>query len=113
MQKFMMFEDIPKSVQIMYPNGQIKSVDAVKQDYPILKTPMGVIGFNTDEYGSITDPILMGYYDNINSFVDTYKSQGVEITPDMTNAEKCAVITEFVNNPVNEEDEALDAYLNM
>lgn len=113
MQKFMMFNSLPTGSKIMYPNGKIKSMSEVKLDYPILGTPFGVIGFNTDDEGTVGDLILMGYYDNINSFVDTYKSQGVEITSDMTNAEKCAVITEFVNNPVNEEDEALDAYLNM
>lgn len=113
MQKFMMFEEIPETSQVMYPDGQIKSIGEVKSEYPILGTPLGVIGFTTDDEGTVGEFILMGYYDNINSFVDTYKSQGAEITPDMTNAEKCAVITEFVNNPVSEEDEALDAYLNM
>ena len=113
MQKFMMFEQLPTGSKIMYPNGQIKSIAEVRGDYPILGTSLGVIGFNTDDEGTVGDLILMGYYDNINSFVDTYKMQGAEVTSDMTNAEKCAVITEFVNNPVSEGDEALDAYLNM
>lgn len=113
MLKFIMFNEIPETSQIMLPNGEIESVEQVKARYPILKTPLGVIGFTTDDEGTVGELILMGYYDNINSFVDTYKSQGVEITPDMTNSEKCAVITEFVNNPVSEEDEALDAFLSM
>ena len=113
MQKFMMFEQLPTGSKIMYPDGQIKSMGEVKSDYPILGTPLGVVGFDTDDKGTVGELILMGYYDNINRFVDTYKMQGAEVTSDMTNAEKCAVITEFVNNPVSEEDVALDAYLNM
>ena len=56
---------------------------------------------------------MMGYYDNINQFVDCYAGQGAQVTDDMTSAEKCEVITEFVNNPVSEQEEALDAYLSL
>ena len=72
---------------------------------------MGVIGFQTDDAGTVGDLILMGYYDNINSFVDCYASQGAQVTADMTPAQKCEVITEFVNNPTTEADEAVEAYL--
>ena len=113
MQKFMMFSDIPSKAQVMYPDGTLKSRAEGIKDYPILGTSMGVIGFQTDDDGTVGDLILMGYYDNINSFVDCYASQGAQVTSDMTPAQKCAVITEFVNNPVSEADEALDAYLAM
>ena len=113
MQKFMMFSDVPENAQVMYPDGTIKDIAGVKADYPILGTPFGVIGFQTDSAGTVGDFIMMGYYDNINSFVDAYASQGAPVTDDMSNAEKCAVITEFVNNPVDEAEEALDAYLGM
>ena len=111
MQKFMMFSDIPANAQVMYPDGTIKARADVIKDYPILGTSMGVIGFTTDDAGTVGDLILMGYYDNINQFVDCYVSQGAQITSGMTPAQKCATITEFVNNPVSEQDEALDAYL--
>lgn len=113
MQKYMMFTDIPETSQIMYPSGIIKSKDDVKADYPILGTSLGVIGFTTDDAGTVGDLIMMGYYDNVNKFVDIYKAQGAEVTSDMTNAEKCDVITEFVNNPVDEAEDALDSYLAM
>ena len=113
MQKFMMFEDIPENAQVMYPDGTIKDKAGVKADYPVLGTSIGVIGFTTDEAGTVGDLILMGYYDNINSFVDAYAGQGAEVTADMTNAEKCEVITEFVNNPINDDEDALDTYLSM
>lgn len=113
MQKFMMYEDIPQTAKIMYPDGTMKSYEEVIADHPILGTPFGVIGFTTDDAGTVGDLILMGYYDNINQFVDVYSAQGAQVTSAMTNAEKCEVITEFVNNPVSEEDEALDAYLSM
>ena len=111
MQKFMMFSDIPANAQVMYPDGTLTSRAEVIKDYPILGTSMGVIGFQTDDAGTVGDLILMGYYDNINSFVDCYASQGAQVTSSMTNAQKCAVITEFVNNPVSEADEAVEAYL--
>lgn len=111
MQKFMMFSDIPTNAQFMYPDGTLKARADVIKDYPILGTSMGVIGFQTDDAGTVGDLILMGYYDNINSFVDCYASQGAQVTADMTPAQKCAVITEFVNNPVSEADEAVEAYL--
>ena len=111
MQKFIMFSEVPANAQVMYPDGTIKTKAEVIKDYPILGTSMGVIGFQTDDAGTVGDLILMGYYDNINSFVDCYVSQGAQVTSDMINAQKCAVITEFVNNPVSEQDEALDAYL--
>ena len=111
MQKFMMFSDIPTNAQVMYPDGTLKSRAEVIKDYPILGTSMGVIGFQTDDAGTVGDLILMGYYDNINQFVDCYTAQGAQITSDMTPAQKGATITEFVNNPVSEADEALDAYL--
>lgn len=111
MQKFIMFSEVPENAQVMYPDGTIKTKTEVKKDYPILGTPYGVIGFTTDDAGTVGDLILMGYYDNLNSFVDCYAGQGAQITSDMTPAQKCAVITEFVNNPVSEADEALDAYL--
>lgn len=111
MQKFMMFSDIPTNAQFIYPDGTLKARADVIKDYPILGTSMGVIGFQTDDAGTVGDLILMGYYDNINSFVDCYASQGAQVTSDMTSAQKCATITEFVNNPVSEQDEALDAYL--
>mgnify|MGYP003305134450 CR=1 FL=1 len=113
MQKFMMFEDIPETSQIMYPNGAIKTKDEVKTDYPILATKFGVIGITTDDEGTVGELIMMGYYDDVNRFVDTYKSQGAEVTSDMTYAEKCEAITEFVNNPVDEAEDALDSYLAM
>lgn len=113
MEKFMMFNEIPDTTMIMYQDGSLKSVNDVKVDYPILGTTLGVIGFTTDDNGTVGDLIVMGYYDNINRVVDIYKAQGAEITSDMTNTEKCAVITEFINNPVDEVDEALDAYFNM
>lgn len=106
-----MFSDIPTNAQFMYPDGTLKARADVIKDYPILGTSMGVIGFQTDDAGTVGDLILMGYYDNINSFVDCYASQGAQVTADMTPAQKCAVITEFVNNPVSEADEAVEAYL--
>ena len=113
MQKFIMFSDVPASAQIMYPNGTTKTKDEVIKDYPVLGTSIGVIGITTDDKGTVGDLIMMGYYDNINSFVDCYASQGAQITDDMTNAQKCEAITEFVKNPTSEADEAVDAYLNM
>ena len=113
MQKFMMFEDIPESSQVMYPDGTIKTNAEVKKDYPIFGTSLGVIGFTTDDAGTVGDLILMGFYDNLNSFVDAYVSQGCDLSEAKTNAEKCEIITEFVNNPVSEEDEALETYLNL
>ena len=113
MQKFIMFSEVPEKSQVMYPDGTIKAKAEVIKDYPILGTSFGVIGFTTDDAGTVGDLIMMGYYDNINSFVDSYTSQGAQVTSDMTNAQKCEAITEFVNNPVSEQDEALDAYLNM
>lgn len=113
MQKYMMFSDVPSSAQIMYPNGAIKTKAEVIKDYPILGTSLGVIGFTTDDKGTVGDLIMMGYYDNINSFVDCYTSQGAEITDSMTDAQKCDVITEFVKNPTTEADAAVEAYLNM
>lgn len=113
MEKFMMFNEIPDTTMVMYQDGTIKSVDEVKVDYPILGTALGVIGFTTDDKGTVGDLIVMGYYDNINRVVDIYKMQGAEINADMTDAEKCEAITEFINNPVSEADEALDAFLNM
>lgn len=110
MQKFMMFKDLPESTQVMYPNGVIKTKEEVEADYPILATPYGVIGFVT--YAK-DDGILMQYYNHIYQFANTYKSQGAEVTTDMSHVEICEVITEFVNNPVSEADEALDAYLNL
>lgn len=111
MQKFIMFSDVPVSAQIMYPNGAIKTKDEVIKDYPVLGTPIGVIGITTDDKGTVGDLIMMGYYDNINSFLDSYTSQGAQITDDMTNAQKCEAITEFVKNPTSEADEAVEAYL--
>lgn len=111
MQKFAMFSDIPENYNVLYPDGTMKTKAEVAKDYPILSTPMGVIGFTADSKGAITNPVLMGYYDNINQFVDCYAAQGAQVTDDMTPAQKCAVITEFVNNPVSEQEEALDAYL--
>lgn len=111
MQVFKMFSEIPENYSILYPDGTIKTKAEVKKDYPILGTPMGVIGFTTDSTGAVTNPVLMGYYDNINSFVDCYVSQGAQVTSDMTPAQKCAAITEFVANPVSEADEAVEAYL--
>ena len=113
MQKFIMFNEVPETAQVMYPDGITKSKAEVIKDYPILGTAFGVIGFTTDDAGTVGDLIRMGYYDNINQFVDCYVAQGAQVTADMTNAEKCAVITEFVNNPVSEADAALDAYLAM
>lgn len=110
MQKFMMFKDLPESTQVMYPSGVVKTTEEVKADYPILATPYGVIGFIT--YAN-DDSILMQYYNHVYQFADTYKSQGVEVTFSMSHAKICEVITEFVNNPVSEADEALDAYLNL
>ena len=109
----MMFEDVPETSQVMYPDGTIKSNAEVKKDYPILGTSLGVIGFTTDDAGTVGDLILMGYYDDVNSFVDAYTSQGCDLSAATTNAEKCAIITDFVNNPVNEADEALEAYMEM
>ena len=111
MQKFIMFNEVPETAQVMYPDGTTKTKADVIKDYPILGTAFGVIGFTTDDAGTVGDLIMMGYYDNINQFVDCYASQGAQVTSNMTNSEKCAVITEFVNNPVSEADEALDAYL--
>lgn len=111
MQKFIMFSEVPNTSKIMYPNGVIKTKDEVIKDYPVLGTSVGVIGITTDNKGTVGDLIMMGYYDNINSFLDSYTSQGAQITDDMTNAQKCEAITEFVNNPVSEQEEALDAYL--
>ena len=113
MQKFMMFSDIPSGAQFMYPDGTIKDRAGVVKDYPILGTAYGVIGFQTDAKGTVGDLIMMGYYDNINSFLDAYVPQGVEITDSMTNAQKCAAVTEFVANPPNSEEDALDTYLSM
>ena len=113
MQKFIMFSDVPANAQIMYPDGTLKSRADVINDYPILGTSLGVIGFTTDDKGTVGDLIMMGYYDNINSFLDSYTSQGAQITDDMTNAQKCEAITEFVKNPTSEADDAVEAYLNM
>lgn len=113
MQKFIMFSEVPETSQIMYPDGTIKSKADVIKDYPVLGTPIGVIGITTDDAGTVGDLIMMGYYDNINSFVDCYASQGAQVTSDMTYAQKCEAITEFVKNPTTEADEAVDAYLSM
>ena len=113
MQKFIMFSEVPEKSQVMYPDGTIKAKADVIKDYPILGTAYGVIGFTTDDAGTVGDLIMMGYYDNINSFVDCYAGQGAQVTSDMTPAEKCAVITEFVNNPVNDDEDSLDTYLSM
>lgn len=111
MQRFMMFEDVPETSKIMYPDGSTKTKEEVKKDYPILATPLGVIGFTADDSGTVGDPILMGYYDDVVSMCDSFISQGCDLSEAKTNAEKCAVITDFVNNPVSEEDAALEAYL--
>lgn len=113
MQVFAPFSSIPDSYTIMYPDGQMKKKSEVIKDYPILGTALGVIGFQTDSSGTVSDPVLMGYYDNLNSAVDAYVSQGAEVTDDMTPAQKCAAITEFVNNPINDDEDALDTYLSM
>lgn len=113
MQKFIMFSEVPANAQVMYPDGTIKTKAEVIKDYPILGTSMGVIGFTTDDAGTVGDLILMGYYDSYPAFKDCYTAQGAQVTADMSMAEGCAVITEFVNNPVSEADEALDAYLSM
>ena len=113
MQVFKLFSDIPEDYNILYPDGTMRSKAEVAMDYPILSTSMGVIGFTADSKGTITNPVLMSYYDNINQFVDCYAGQGAQVTDDMTSAEKCEVITEFVNNPVSEQEEALDAYLSL
>jgi len=113
MQKIIMFEDVPEACQVMFPNGEIKTKDEVKAKYPILGTNLGVIGITTGDDGTLGELIMMGRYDNINQLVDIYREQGAEFTPEMTNAEKCEVITEFINNPVTEGDAALDAFLSM
>ena len=113
MQKFMMFEDIPENATIMYPDHSCHTKDEVKNDYPILATPLGMIGFTTDAAGTVGDFIFMGYFDSVNVFRDVYVKQGAEVTPEMSNAEACEVITEFVNNPPNDEEDALDTYLSM
>lgn len=108
-----MFKDIPTSSKIMKPNGEIRTNSELRSDYPILGTSLGVIGFTTDDAGTVGDLIIMGYYDNINSCVDSYVKMGCDLSEATTNAEKCAIITEFVNNPVNEADVALEAYMEM
>ena len=111
--KYMMFEEIPESSMIMKPDGAIRTNMELKIDYPIFNTNLGVIGFSTDEAGSIRDPIIMGFYGDIYGLLDSCKRMGHEIPSDVSNSEKCAIITELLNNPINEEEEALDAYLEM
>lgn len=94
-----MFEDVPEGATIMYPSGTMKTKAEVKQDYPVLGTPIGLIGITVKSDGKMTNPILMGYYDNIISFESNYEAQGVVFTEDMTNAQKCDAVTEFVNQP--------------
>lgn len=113
MQRFIMFSEVPSSTKMMYPDGQIKTKAQVIEDYPVLGTSIGVIGITTDSKGTIGDLVMMGYYDNIHRFVDSYTSQGADVPESLTNAQKCAVITDFVNNPPSEEEDALDTYLAM
>ena len=106
-----MFSEVPEKSQVMYPDGTIKTKAEVIKDYPILGTSMGVIGFTTDDAGTVGDLIMMGYYDSYPAFKDCYTAQGAQVTSEMSMSEGCAVITEFVNNPLSEQEEALDAYL--
>ena len=111
--KYMMFEDIPKDAKIMHPSGLIETVEQVIERYPILGTEVGVIGFATDEKGTVGKMISMGAYGNIHTFTESFAKQGADITDDMTNAEKCDAITEFANEPINDDEDALDTYLSM
>lgn len=112
MQKFVMFNTIPEDYTIFYADGSAHTNAETKARYPILTTPLGVIGITTDENGTIENPVFMGYYDNYNSFRKTYADQGCELTDTMTKDEVCAAITEFVNTPqLSLEDEAIADYL--
>lgn len=103
MQKYMMFKDL-KASTILYPSGTIKTRDAVKADYPIFGTELGVIGLLCEDDGQIGDMVRMFYYGDIYSFVDSYKNQGVVFTSEMTNTQKCDAITAFVNQPKTESE---------
>lgn len=102
MQKYVMFEDVPADYKVMYPSGKIKTKDEVIGDYPVLGTPMGVVGVTVTKDGVLTNPIRMGSYYDIMTLEDTYEAQGCAIDDGLTNAEKCEVITEFVNQPSSE-----------
>lgn len=94
-----MFEDVPKESAIMYPSGAIKTNAEVKADYPILGTPMGVLGVTVGKDGKLTNPVMMNSYYNIMAFEQMYEEQGCAIEDSLTNAQKCAVVTAFVNQP--------------
>ena len=102
MQKYMMFSDM-KAPQIMYPNGTMKSREEVVADYPILGTPLGVIGVRCDDNGVVGDLALMESYNNLYAIVDAYKAQGVVFPDGSSNAKKCEIITTFVNSPKTSE----------
>lgn len=102
MQKYMMFSDM-KAKQIMYPNGAIKTRDEVIADYPILGTPLGVVGIRCEDNGVVEDLALMESYNNLYAIVDAYKAQGVVFPDGISNAEKCEIITTFVNSPKTSE----------
>ena len=98
MQKYMMFEDV-KATKIMYPSGKIVSRAQCIESYPILGTPLGVAGFTCGKDGKIDDIALLFTYQDIYTFEDMFEKQGVAFTDEMSNAQKCEVVTTFVNAP--------------
>lgn len=112
MQKYLPFSEVP-DVMIMFPDGSLHTKAETAEIYTILATDMGVIGVTANDDGSLTDPVCMASYDNINVLTPSFSSMGCDFSAAKTISEKCAVITDFVNNPVNEEDEALEAYLSL
>lgn len=103
MQKYIMFEDVPKESMIMYPSGAVKTNAEVKAEYPILGTPMGVLGITVGKDGKLTNPIMMNSYYNIMAFEQMYEEQGCAIEDSLTNAQKCDVVNAFVNSKKAEE----------
>ena len=113
MQVYKPMEEFADSTQFMEPDGSISTKAEIIQKYPILGTKFGVVVFVTDSAGTVEELVMMVGYENINMVDDIFIAEGADITLDMTIAEKCAGITEFVNNRTSEEEDALDSYLAM
>lgn len=112
MQKYLPFFEVP-DVMIMFPDGSLHTKAETAEIYTILATDMGVIGVTANDDGSLTNPVCMASYDNINVLTPSFSSMGCDFSAAKTISEKCAVITDFVNNPVNEEEEAIETYLSL
>lgn len=113
MQIYKPMEEFADSQMFMEQDGSISTKEQIIKKYPILGTKYGVVLFATDSAGTIEDVVMMYAYENINIIDDIFIAEGADITLDMTVAEKCAGITEFVNNRTSDEEDALDSYLAM